>query len=474
MTIHACRWLLMVAFVSMVRFAVAADPIRVDASSSTGRIRPLHGVNNGPLNQGETVDVSAAWKRLAVPSTRLHDSEWPAADMVDMHAVFPDLTADPQSPASYRFSRTDDYIAPIVASGSGIVYRLGESIEHTKRKFHVHPPRDYDRWTQGCLGIIRHYNEGWADGHRHQIRYWEIWNEPENRPSMWSGSDDDYFRLYVTAARAIKQKYPDLKVGGPAVGASGDIVDGNYRPTEFMRSFLKACRTADAPLDFFSWHTYTNDPGLYARKAHGIRKWLDAEGFTKSEIHLNEWNYLAGNDWGPMLNTADPTARDRWYAEMGGIPGATFVTSALIGFQDSPLDVANYYSGDSSPFGLFGRFGTPKKTYYGFLAFRHLLETPLRVSAAARGHEQPWTLAGLNESRTELRVLISHLKPSGARQPVVIENLPWSGPTEIQILHLDDDLNLEPVHRETLAAPGESIDRHVPGTGVVVLRVWKK
>src|SRR5436190_627996 len=83
------------------------------------------------------------------------------------------------SAASYRFAETDDYLAAIVKTNAKIVYRLGESIEHTPRKHFAHPPKDYEAWSQASLGIIRHYNDGWADGARHDIRYWEIWNEPE-------------------------------------------------------------------------------------------------------------------------------------------------------------------------------------------------------------------------------------------------------------------------------------------------------
>ncbi len=93
------------------------------------------------------------------------------------------------------------------------VYRLGESIEHTSVKRHVHPPADMEKWAAVCLGIIRPYLEGWANGFHHNIRYWEMWNEPENRPTMWSGTDDDYLRLYRTAATAIKKQFPSLQVG---------------------------------------------------------------------------------------------------------------------------------------------------------------------------------------------------------------------------------------------------------------------
>jgi xylan 1,4-beta-xylosidase len=470
-----CFFCVLVGTAAVVpEWVAAAEPLTVDASKSIGRIRRLHGVNNGPVNQGETVDVTAAWKPLSIPSTRLHDSEWPTGDIVDIHAIFPDLKADPLSPANYRFARTDDYIKPIIASGSGIVYRLGESIEHTKRKHFVHPPRDYDRWANVCLGIIRHYNEGWADGHRYQIRYWEIWNEPENRPTMWSGNDADYIRLYVTAAKAIKAQYPELKVGGPAAGASGDIINGQYQPTQFLRDLVKACRESQAPLDFFSWHTYTNDPTLYAKKAHGIRKWLDAEGFTKTESHLNEWNYLPGNDWNGMLNMAQPGVRDRWYAEMGGVPGATFVANSFVNFQDSPLDVANYYSGDTSPFGLFERFGTPKKTYYSFLAFAQLLQTPHRVRLTGGQSGNHFGLAGLNESQTELRVLVTRQIASEQSQQLMIEHLPWKGASEFQVLHLDEMHNLEVTSKASFEANDQSITVTLPGNGVVLIKFSQK
>jgi len=82
------------------RFALQAEEIRIDFAVKTGTIRPLHGVNGGPLADGETIDLSQKWRELAIPSTRLHDCQWPQAPIVDMHAIFPSLSADPASPAS--------------------------------------------------------------------------------------------------------------------------------------------------------------------------------------------------------------------------------------------------------------------------------------------------------------------------------------------------------------------------------------
>ena len=184
----------------------AAEPflIEVDFGTTNGVIRPLHGVNKGPLVAGGLMDLTEQHRALGIPFTRLHDCHWPNPDVVDIHAIFPDFAADPAKPGSYDFAATDEYLAAIRATGSEIVFRLGESIEHTKTKRFVHPPKGAGKWAAICLGIIRHYNEGWAGGFRYGIRYWEIWNEPENRPAMWTGTDEEFLRLYSTAARAIK------------------------------------------------------------------------------------------------------------------------------------------------------------------------------------------------------------------------------------------------------------------------------
>ncbi len=445
--------------------------VRVDCATSAGAIRPLHGVNNGPLNCGETVDVSARYKELGAPLARLHDSESPDPDVVDVHAVFPDLRADPERPESYRFALTDAYIAAIVKSGTGIVYRLGESIEHRPRKHFVVPPADFERWAAACIGIIRHYNEGWADGERYGIRYWEIWNEPENRPAMWTGSEEDYYRLYATAAKAIKARFPDIKVGGPSVGASGDIADGRWGATPFMENFLQYCRAHGAPLDFFSWHTYTNDAWLYARKARAIRSWLDAKGFTATETHLNEWNYLPDNDWNPMLGTGREAAREQWYARMGGAEGAAFVACVLASLQDSPIDVANLYGGDIGPFGLFTRNGVPKKSFYALKAFKLLLETPRRLAVQGAAEGARAVCAGTDEAKNRIGVLVSTPAGAGGTIAVAFDRIPWEGTRHYRVVRLDGARDLEVVASGSTEEGALRVVVDAPAPSVLLLSV---
>ncbi len=440
----------------------------VDFGRTNGIIRPLHGGNNGPLGYGELVDLTKFHQELAVPFTRLHDSAWPYPDIVDIHAVFPNFDADPSLPASYRFGPTDDYLRAITNTGARIVFRLGESIEHAKRKRYVHPPRDPEKWAAICLGIIRHYNEGWADGHRFDIRYWEIWNEPENRPAMWTGTPEQFYRLYATAAKAIKGQWPLLKVGGPSLGHQGDYRDGKLKPSEFLRGFLDFIQRERAPLNFFSWHLYSNNPSEPARRARAVRAFLDGEGFAKTESHLNEWNYLPDDDWKPMT-ASQGEARERWYARQGGVEGAAFVAGALIELQDAPLDVANYYSADNQPFGMFTLHGAPKKTYHAFKAFRALLDTPMRADTRGDPAGRVKVLAGIRMDGGAATVFASSLDSGEAGSPLKVRGLPWNGSVEVEVRRIDAERDLEVVRKLVVPVDSVQLPLGLKGPGVVLI-----
>ncbi|MCY2951069.1 MAG: hypothetical protein NTU53_03720 [Planctomycetota bacterium] len=448
--------------------AAGGAEVGVDCSKVVGQIRTLHGGNSGPMGYGEMLDMSEYHRQLAIPFSRLHDPNWPCANVVDVHSIFANLGADATLEASYDFRRSDDYIAPIVKVGSGIVYRLGESIEHTKRKYYVNPPVDYQKWTAVCLGIISHYNEGWANGFKYDIKYWEIWNEPENKPAMWTGSDEDYFRLYEVAAKAIKAKWPGLKVGGPSLGYTGKIVNGKSEAGEYMVKFLEYCRAKALPLDFFSWHLYTNDPRECVVRAKGIREVLDRYGFKGAEMHFNEWNYLPDNDWGPMGLKGQGVARERFYDRIGGAEGAAFSASVLMELQDTRVDVANYYAFDHQGFGLFNFHGVPKKTFYAFRAFRMLLDTPVRVETKSEGGAR--ALAGVNAEKTGVGVLVSYCGKGEEKLRVRIEKLPFEK-GEWEVLAVDGGRELARVGGGRVDGSAAKIELEAKGPGVWFVKV---
>ncbi|MES2572010.1 MAG: hypothetical protein V4710_18390, partial [Verrucomicrobiota bacterium] len=415
------------AFLVCVPCFAAGVVLNADFSVHTGVIRPLHGINKGPLAPGGLYDLIKEQRELGIPFTRLHDCGWPNPYVVDHHAVFPNPNADPALPESYDFRLTDEYIEAVRKTGAEPIYRLGESIEHTSVRRYVHPPADMEKWTAICLGIIRHYNEGWANGFHHGIRYWEIWNEPENRPAMWSGTDDDYLRLYRITASAIKKQFPGLKVGGPALGSSGSFVDGEFRPTDFAARFLTMCRKENVPLNFFSWHCYTADPTELSARSRAIRRLLDSKGFTDTESHLNEWNYLPGNSWKPISPSGNAAMRQSYYQEMGGAPGAAFVAASLLELQETPVDVCNFFHGEAGGFGIFTEQGVPLKVYQALHAFRKLLETPQRVETRGATAGKLAFTAGLSADGREATLLVSNFADPRSDLALSWKGFAWTG-----------------------------------------------
>ena len=464
------RWLIAVLLTSVPLRADEAV-LSADFSVHTGAIRPLHGINKGPLAPGGILDVIQEQKELGIPFTRLHDCGWPNPYVVDHHAVFPNPNADPALPESYDFRLTDEYIAAVRKTGAEPIYRLGESIEHTSVKRHVHPPADMEKWAAVCVGIIRHYNDGWASGFHHNIRYWEIWNEPENRPVMWSGTDDDYMRLYRTAATAIKRQFPALKVGGPSLGASGSFVQGEFVPTDFAVSFLAMCRKEKIPLNFFSWHCYTADPAELTARSRAIRRLLDSNGFTETENHLNEWNFLPYNTWKPITKSGTPAARQRHYEDMAGAPGAAFVAAALVELQDAPVDVCNFFHGELGGFGLFTEQGVPQKAYQALRAFQGLMETPRRVETRGAVTGKLAFAAGLSMDGREATMLVSNF--ADPRLDIVLnwKGFAWTGGVTAEIRTVDATSDFSNARTELVAGESAMLRLTLKAPAIALVRL---
>ena len=419
--------------------------IKVDFSKMSGAIKPLNGVNNGPLVLGVNADLSVYHAEAGFPFTRLHDPGWPSPDVVDIPVIFPNFEADPDDSNNYNFKKTDDYIAAIVKNNSEIIFRLGTSIEHYTQ-YYIHPPKDYDKWAKICTNIIRHYNEGWANGFDYNIKYWEIWNEPDSK-LMWLGTRDQYFELYKVAANAIKKHDPSLKVGGPATtGVKSPIV----------KPFLKYCKENNIPLDFFTWHSYNNKPYLILEETEYIRSLLDDYGFNETENHLNEWHYL--NSWEALLPKKDELEKFKHlrenYATTVGPIGAAYAASVLMLLQDSSMDVANFYSADTNLFSMFDVYGVPSKVYYAFKAFNQLAQTSSRVQLHANVQDRNIiSCAGISSDKQKGILLISNYSETEKNYRLTIENFTDNLKAQYgyNIYMLDDKTDLELIKEDKLS-----------------------
>lgn len=390
---------------SLSQLVFTPNVIRINFDRTVGEIRPVHNIGRMPEYETDS-EINRYFTEANMTSCRTHDIH-----ATDIHNIFPDFSRDADDESAYRFAECDKVIASIADAGMEPFFRLGISYSDPVRdREFLLPPADYEKWARVCEHIILHYNEGWANGFRYGIKYWEIWNEPENSDDpadnhFWIGSDEAFFRLYDVAAKHLKKTFPDLKIGGYgscgfyALTKTNAINTGatsrNQYFVTYYKNFLAYIQAHGSPMDFFSWHSYTttkkNDQYIKYVKAS-----LARAGYGDAEIICDEWNY-------------NPTENDKLDRRYGANQ-----TSMLLMFQNEGLDMAHYYDGDDDGqlwAGLFVK-GRPSPAYYGFWAFGQLyrlgsqaeiknlrLAEDLYAVAAAGETGQALLIANVSEKR---------------------------------------------------------------------------
>lgn len=368
------------------------NTIKIDFSNTVGKIKPMHAVGQPPMGIGDDGvhgGMMRYLKEANIPYCRMHDvgeGFFGENLYVDVPNLFRDFDADENDPAAYDFAFTDNLFATMHKYGLEPYFRLGVTIEnaHMIKAYRIFPPKDFAKWARICEHIIRHYNEGWADGYHYNIKYWEIWNEPDNEESielnnMWKGTAEQYYELYTVTAKHLKACFGDsIKVGGYAstglylgfmdLNEDSEITHWEERAiyhTKFLRGFLEAVKRENAPLDFFSHHSYMTVAMTCKVQAYAERL-LEEYGFGDVEIHLNEWN----------------TDRTR---EMRGTSHAAANSAAMmIAMQHTKMSVMCYYDarfGTCVYGGLFNPLtAEPFCTLYSFVAFGELYRLGDEVS----------------------------------------------------------------------------------------------
>lgn len=405
--------------------------VLVDAASDLGTMKPLRGVNSGPLpwsdrpaverldDQVEVsdrtgyrslgADASSGYRAANIELVRIHDNYGPgdihadfrgtrtmadgstvSAAFLNALAMFPDMAADPTKPASYNFGPTDRLMKSVHDIGAHALFRIGASAgDNSGVPDSFRSERDYDRYAEIVRHVVLHYNKGWSQGQAYGVKYWEVLNEPDGR-----FDPDKYAKLYGKLAKAVKLADKDAWIGGPALMFT-------HNGPDYRENFLKYVKTNRLPLDFWTFHDYNvdaADPYLYVRLGEDMRKLLDSHGFRKTKIIMDEWNVL-GID--PELLT------------LGG--RAAFTASAIIYMQDSPIDDQTFYMGPN----LFGEDGkSPNKIGQALIAVGKMKETPVRLAVSGDDKQGFAIQAGKSADGGKINIVISNYEvPQSLRGP---------------------------------------------------------
>jgi xylan 1,4-beta-xylosidase len=232
----------------------------------------------------------------------------------------------------HDFTRVDEIYDQILAIGIRPVVELGfmpaclaRDSSETVFGYRgiISPPSEWSEWHDLIRALAAHLVERYGID---EVAQWsfEVWNEP-NLVVFWSGTQDEYFRLYDETARAVKSVDARLRVGGPST-AAGDWVEG-------LTAHAEAEGTA---LDFLTTHTYGNLP-LDERAS------LARHGFEGIPIWWTEWG-VGHTHFGPIHDS---------------VFGAAFVLSGYASAQGRMEALAYWVVSDH-----FEELGRPPRLFH--------------------------------------------------------------------------------------------------------------
>ncbi|WP_054023841.1 GH39 family glycosyl hydrolase [Bacillus sp. FJAT-28004] len=267
-------------------------------------------------------------------------------------------------------------------------------------KANTTPPSDYEAWEELIRRLVQHLVERYG---LEEVRTWyfEVWNEPNLIPFFWTGTMEDYFKLYQHSVKAIKEIDAQIPVGGPATSKNSWIPE-----------FLAFCK--ETGIDFVSTHQYPTDEPLwreelkiedfYTNGLSGFEQTMKTYPFKRGvmkdmamksreeagglPLYYTEWNSAYENDFDEP-RVAVLTAKTIF--DLDGIADiyAYWTFSDL--FEESQQSSMPFHHG----MGLQTIHGIPKPTYRMFEMLNRMGTTRLPVECDAESTvEMAATMSG--------------------------------------------------------------------------------
>jgi hypothetical protein len=281
----------------------------------------------------------------------------------------------------------------------------------------------------------------------------------------------------------ILEAFPGAKVGGPA------LADGRHG---LLPGLLDYCAAHDLPLDFVSWHLYSDDPRAHAGLVSQVRDLLEARPGKRPEMLVTEWSRNF-----PPVSVEDQAFEPR---------RAAITAASIIEMHRAGLDWSFYYHirdqvcfpGDFEPFfsehgvgpvmvrhwnevphrfGLFGVCGEVRPQYFVFGMLSQMGEEELPVEC----EEGLRALGGRTTGGLSV-LLVNENGADGRDRTAVLhfENLP-PGLKRLTVWRIDDrrawcdeKLELLPLERRDLYALSRLESHvHMPADSVALVSLEK-
>ena len=118
----------------------------------------------------------------------------------------------------------------------------------------TYPPKDYNKWRELVYQWVKHSVERYG---KQEVTswLWEVWNEPDI--AYWSGTFEEYCKMYDYAADGLKKACPECTIGGPHSTSPGAEKAYNFL-TKFIEHCLRGTNYATGkigtPLQYIGFH----------------------------------------------------------------------------------------------------------------------------------------------------------------------------------------------------------------------------
>ncbi len=255
------------------------------------------------------------------------------------------------------------------------------------------PIRDKDEWAEFAAAVTESY-DGAGDSFRpNNLRYLEIWNEP-NMEMFYTGTMESYFELFEKTADRIHRDYPGVMVGGPALTHAYHCA-----PEEWMKAFMERCAVK---ADYISYHHYGPQGEPVSVITDDIKRWV------------GEFRKIPGKEQGKVMLTE----LDSWFH---GWPKAQFILERqfrLLDLSDLILGIHHfcamaYNESGNYTFGVVDQQGgVLGGTFWPYWLFRNLIgeqayairqgerQQDVDLAASFYSREGQWMASAVLHNRT--------------------------------------------------------------------------
>jgi xylan 1,4-beta-xylosidase len=276
--------------------------VTVDSSSDKGNLPHFwdtFGTGEMPLflrtdrNWGQTLKdhVTDGVQNLGVKRLRQH-----GLFHDDIGIYHEDSSGNP----AYDFTKSDQIFDFFVQLGIEPIVELAPmphdlAADPSKTVFDwnmiVSVPKDYARWQELITKFVQHSIERYGQDVVSSW-YFEVWNEPECCSNkFWSGSVDDYFKLYDYTAAGVLAALPTARVGGPVNSQPAELTKNSMIGQQFLQHV-----TTDnyvnpghpGSLGFFSYHAWSFLDGSVNGYFQGLDL-LDSFQLQNTSIAITEY-----------------------------------------------------------------------------------------------------------------------------------------------------------------------------------------